>query len=148
MALPNEEFKVAGKPITPLDRETETSLEKLKNLPNVEFVGSVSRDEVLSFFDKSKFLLNTSRYEGFSNTFLESMMTGTPILTTKNVNPDGVIDTFGLVSIYKDENDLKQILNNISETDYLEKSKNCIKYIKNNHDHLVLGKRLMDFIKG
>lgn len=146
--ITNNEFKIAGQSKEKMDEETHDFVEKLKFLANIEFVGSVSRKDILNFFSKSKFLLNTSHYEGFSNTFLESMMTGTPILTTANVNPDGIIDTFGLGYIYKDENDLKQILNNISETDYLEKSKNCTDYIKNNHDHLVLGKRFMDFLKG
>jgi glycosyltransferase involved in cell wall biosynthesis len=143
----NEKFKVAGKPIIPMDNETQIHFEKLQNLPNVEFVGSVSRNDILSFFEKSKFLLNTSRYEGFSNTFLEAMMTGTPIITTENVNPDGIIDTFGLGYIYKDENDLKQILNSISETDYLQKSTNCIEYVQKNHDHLVLAQKLLHFLK-
>jgi glycosyltransferase involved in cell wall biosynthesis len=147
LSLPNEEFKIAGKPVSPLDEETEIFIKKLKDLPNVEFMGSVSRNEILPFFSKSKFLLNTSRYEGFSNTFLEAMMTGTPILTTENVNPDGIIDTFGLGYIYNNENDLKEILNGISELDYIQKSKNCIEYVQNNHDHLVLGKKLLDFLK-
>jgi glycosyltransferase involved in cell wall biosynthesis len=145
--LCKENFKIAGVGLFPLDNETESYIEKLKDLPNVEFLGSVSRNEILHFFSKSKFLLNTSRYEGFSNTFLEAMMTGTPILTTENVNPDGIIDTFGLGYLYKDEKDLKQILSNISETDYLQKSKNCIEYVQKNHDHLVLAQKLLDFLK-
>ncbi|WP_394334865.1 hypothetical protein [Aquiflexum balticum] len=36
----------------------------------------------MEFLNQAKFLLSTSRYEGFSNTFHESMIVGTPILTT------------------------------------------------------------------
>jgi len=147
MKLENENFKIAGVELFPMDTETEDCLLKLKKLQNVNFVGNIPRKEIFSFFSEAKFLLNTSRYEGFSNTFLEAMMTGTPILSTGNVNPDGIIDTFGLGYIYNDENDLKQILNGISETEYLQKSKNCIEYVKNNHDHLALGKKLLDFLK-
>jgi glycosyltransferase involved in cell wall biosynthesis len=145
--LPFEKFKIAGQPLIPMDEETEVYVQNLKSLSNVEFVGIISQSDILTFFSHSKFLISTSRYEGFSNTFLEAMMTGTPILTTENVNPDGIIDTFGLGYIYKDENDLKEILNGISESDYIQKSKNCIEYVQNNHDHLVLGKKLLDFLK-
>jgi glycosyltransferase involved in cell wall biosynthesis len=146
--LPNEQFKIAGVGAkSGLDRETEESITKLRTLKNVEFVGSVPREEILSFFSNSKFLINTSKYEGFSNTFLEAMVTGTPILTTKNVNPDGIIDGFSLGLIYDNEHHLVQLLSSLSIDAYKELSKNCVSYVTQNHDHLGLGKRLIDFIQ-
>lgn len=146
--LPNEQFKIAGVPLEGyMDAETEESLVNLRKLQNVEFVGKVSREGILSFFSKSKFLINTSKYEGFSNTFLEAMVTGTPILTTKNVNPDGIIDVFSLGLIYKDEQHLEGMLSSLSNDTYKTLSQNCISYLEQNHDHLVLGKRLIDFIQ-
>ena len=81
---------------------------------------------MFSFLKEAKFLLSTSRYEGFSNTFLESMVVGTPILTTPAVNPDSIISDFELGYIYQDAEDLKLILDNMDLSYYLEKSKNCI----------------------
>jgi glycosyltransferase involved in cell wall biosynthesis len=144
--LVNEKFKIAGIPLIPMDPETEESYKKLKELANVEFLGNIPKKEILPFFSRAKFLLNTSRYEGFSNTFLEAMLTGTPILSTNNVNPDGIIDQYELGYIYSDETDLGGILASISESDYLEKSKNCIEFVQDNHDHLVLGKKLLEFL--
>ncbi|MCL6260785.1 glycosyltransferase [Aquiflexum sp. TKW24L] len=146
VTLPSENFKVAGMPNSSIDKETSFFVDKLKSLSNVEFVGLIPRNEILLFFSKSKFLLNTSRYEGFSNTFLEAMITGTPILTTNHVNPDGIIDQYNLGIIYENEDDLRLKLNGISETNYVKKSTNCIDYIQENHDHLTLGKLLLEFL--
>jgi glycosyltransferase involved in cell wall biosynthesis len=147
LKVPNINFKVAGQPLSNMDNVTAIFVDKLKKLPNVEFVGVVERKDILNFFSESKFLLNTSRYEGFSNTFLEAMVTGTPILTTNLVNPDGIIDGYGLGYIYKDESHLKNILDSLTEEDYLLKSKNCIEFVQNNHDHLVLGQKLINFLE-
>jgi glycosyltransferase involved in cell wall biosynthesis len=145
--LPLEKFKVAGLPNSSIDKETSLFVDKLKSLSNVEFVGLIPRSEILLFFSKSKFLLNTSRYEGFSNTFLEAMITGTPILTTNNVNPDGIINRYKLGIIYQNEGDLLLKLKSISSSNYFNTSKNCIDYIQENHNHLTLGKLLLEFLE-
>lgn len=144
--LPNEYFKIAGQPLIPMDEETALYMEKLKSLKNVKFVGVVPNSEVLEFLGNAKFLLSTSRYEGFSNTFLESMVAGTPILTTKSVNPDGIIDEFGLGHLYRDAADLKSIMDKVTVDDYLMKSRNVIKYVRAHHDHLALGEKLVKFL--
>ena len=138
-------FKIAGSPNFPIDAETKEYYDLLKGLPNVQFVGDFGRKEIFSFVGEAKFLLNTSRFEGFSNTFLEAMAVGTPILSTPSVNPDGIIDRYNLGIIYKDEHDLKDILNKLSKEDYLVKSENCIAFVKENHDHLTLAKRILEF---
>lgn len=138
-----EKFKIAGQPLLPMDDETEFYLNKLKELKNVEFQGVVSQNQILKFLKDAKFLLSTSRYEGFSNTFLEAMMVGLPIITTSNVNPDGIIDKNKLGIIYNDVNDFFRKLNELGDKDYFEISKNCIHYIAENHDHINIGKKLL-----
>jgi glycosyltransferase involved in cell wall biosynthesis len=139
-------FKIAGEPLFPMDDETKDNIDLLKRLPNVEFVGILKRNEVLPFLSNANFLLNTSRYEGFSNTFLEAMLTGTPILTTSNVNPDGIIDKYSLGFTYNNDKDLIRILEGLPKENYLSKSKNCIHFVKENHDHIFLGKRIIKLI--
>lgn len=141
-SLPSERFKIAGVPLHPLDEETTDSINALEKLANVEFVGGIGRDAILPFLQAAKFLLNTSRYEGFSNTFLESMCTGTPVLTTTTANPDNLIADFGLGFVYNDAAQLVQKLSEISEKDYLQWSSNCISYVREKHDHMHLGKML------
>lgn len=132
---PNELFKVAGIPLLPLDEETDKSVKALEKLENVEFVGTIPRDEILTFFHGAKYLLNTSRYEGFSNTFIEAMATGTPILTTVNVNPDNIINDFKLGGIFTSEFDIGCFFDNNISNEYLKWSSNCIEFIKKYHDH-------------
>lgn len=145
--LPNESFKVGGQPLIPLDEETEEYIGRLRELPNVQFVGVVPRNEVLEFLFQAKFLLSTSRYEGFSNTFLESMVVGTPIVTTKTVNPDGIVTQFDLGLVYQDAEDLSVTLSKISLESYTQKSMNCVEFVKKHHDHLELGRKLLSYLE-
>lgn len=147
-AMPHTVFKVAGQALPNLDDETSVCLEKLDFLKNVEFVGTVARENILDFFSNAAFLLNTSRYEGFSNTFLEAMATGTPILTTAAVDPDQIIQDFDLGFIYGSPSDLKNYLENLTDEQYRKLSENCINYVKKYHGHLEIGKNLVDYIEG
>lgn len=145
--LPQMLFKVAGQVLPNPDEETWMYLDKLKTLDNVEFVGVIKRDDILQFFEQSMFLLNTSRYEGFSNTFLEAMATGTPILTTHYVNPDNIIDEFNLGFIYNGPDDLKSFFGELKAKDYEALSENCVNYITKFHGHLEIGKNLIEFLE-
>ncbi|MGY6521498.1 MAG: glycosyltransferase family 4 protein [Mongoliitalea sp.] len=131
--LPNEQFKIAGVPTSHFDPESEEFAARLKALPNVEFLGQVQRSDIFKLYASAKFLLNTSRYEGFSNTFLEAMSTGTPILTSTLVNPDQLIDSNQLGYVYTDEGDIKGFLDSISEASYIKLSENCISYVTEKH---------------
>jgi glycosyltransferase involved in cell wall biosynthesis len=146
-SLPNEMFKIAGLALLPMDEETDTYIKKLKLLQNVEFVGVLDQSEIPNFLTQAKFLLNTSRYEGFSNTFLEAMMVGLPILTTHNVNPDGIIDKNNLGILYNDAWDLSLKINKLKDPEYFQISKCCIMYIEENHDHITIGKNLLKYLE-
>jgi glycosyltransferase involved in cell wall biosynthesis len=145
--IKEENFLIAGQPMNPMDAETSEFLRKLEELPNVKFVGNVPRSGILEFFKEAKFLLNTSRYEGFSNTFLEAMCTGTPILSTENVNPDGIISGYELGYIFSDQNDLKNFLSELNDSIYSKYSLNCIDFVQVKHNHLELGRHLLDFLE-
>jgi len=148
LCFPNEEFKIAGQPLLPMDGETEEYFGRLQKLTNVTFLGVISQSKILDFLASAKFLLSTSRYEGFSNTFLEAMMVGLPILTTQKVNPDGIIDKFHLGLLYKSKEDLKVVFECLNESSYIQISNNCINYLVENHDHINLGRRLVGFLEG
>lgn len=138
-----QSFRVAGAPLPSMDEETASFLSKLQKMPNVEFVGTIQRDEILDFFSNASYLLNTSHYEGFSNTFLEAMATGTPILTSVAVNPDGIIDRFDLGIVYDSVPDLRFKFQGIDEAQYRSLSKNCVEYVQHYHGHLEIGKQLI-----
>ncbi len=92
---------------------------RLTKLQNVEFVGLIPHDEVTSFLTEAYCLLNTSLFEGFSNTFLEAFSVGTPVVTL-GVNPDFILTIYDLGFVNKIEEMGKtfDIFNN--NFDYIE----------------------------
>ncbi|CCK81818.1 glycosyltransferase family 4 protein [Desulfobacula toluolica] len=57
---------------------------------NIEVRGEVSNDEVNKYLEKAHVLINTSKHEGFSNTFIQAWMRRVPVVSL-NVDPDGVM---------------------------------------------------------
>jgi glycosyltransferase involved in cell wall biosynthesis len=144
--MQDENFCIAGREQSKCDSETLYYLQEIKKLPNVHYIGFLSREQVLPFLSKAKFLLNTSHYEGFSNTFLEAMAVGTPILTSTNVNPNSIINVFNLGIVYSDVTDLKLQLQSIKEDQYTELQNNIDRYIRSNHSHIVLAKKMVNML--
>lgn len=135
--LEKVDFFIGGMPGTNYDQETEEFVEKLKRLPNVYFKGYIRREEVSDFLTKSIALLNTSRFEGFSNTFLEALLCGTPVICPKRVDPDDIIHTNNLGFAAEDDDSLKDELlklYKLGPEDYNKISKRCNDYAINNHE--------------
>ena len=148
--LPQQKFKIAGKLHNDADNETIKAISELEKLDNVEFVGYLNREEVQNFFIKAVLLLNTSHFEGFSNTFLEAWSFGVPVVSTKNVNPDGIISKYNLGKISESYEDLLNCLNdilNLPDKEYNDLSINCHNYVKKYHDPKVLASKFVDFLK-
>ncbi|SHF39272.1 glycosyltransferase family 4 protein [Flavisolibacter ginsengisoli] len=143
--LKEEQFQIAGQELGNCDKETQYYLDKLKQLPNVKFIGFLHRDQVLPFLSKAKFLLNTSHYEGFSNTFLEAMSVRTPILSSQNVNPDSIITKYNLGIVYKDALDLQKKYFHLTSEAYKAMSCNAFDYVAQQHDYRILSERLINF---
>lgn len=59
-------------------------------LPNLRFEPGVPFEETSALFAQAKLFVNTSRGEGFPNTFLQAAACGTPIVSWC-VNPDGML---------------------------------------------------------
>lgn len=144
--LKNEQFYIAGKETPGLDKQSDYYFQKLKILPNVKFVGFLSRDQVLPYLSKAKFLLNTSHYEGFSNTFLEAMIVKTPIITNKNVNPDSIISAHNLGIVYTDLADLENQYLSLTPESYEKMSNNVLDYVLENHEYKYLANKLLNFL--
>lgn len=67
---------------------------RAQTLSNLVFVESVPFTEIQSFFDRAKVFVNTSTVEGFPNTFVQSAIAATPVLSLQ-VNPDKILDRGG-----------------------------------------------------
>ncbi len=56
---------------------------------NLSYLGGLPQSEVNKHLSESHILINTSEYEGFSNTFIQAWMRRVPVVSL-NVNPDDV----------------------------------------------------------
>lgn len=147
-ALAYENFVIAGKEEIVCDETTAIYLRKLKSLPNVKFVGFLERENILSFLTGAKYLLNTSLYEGFSNTFLEAMAAGTPIITSNKVNPDNIISKHNLGIVYKDLTDLQLQFASVTSVERGKMGRNAMEYLEKNHNYKIMAQNLYNFLQG
>lgn len=146
-ANPNLKFKIAGSITSYMTNDIKKTISNLKLQKNVEFVGYLKRDKILSFLENSKVLLNTSILEGFSNTFLEAWSVGTPVVTTKNVNPDNIIEKYGLGVVASDYHILSTLLFKLYYSDDYDNYFNrCISYVVKYHDPAKLAQKLIENI--
>jgi len=65
--------------------------EQISAIENLHYLGEMPQEEVNLLFAASHILVNTSEYEGFSNTFIQAWMRKVPVLSLI-VNPDNVFD--------------------------------------------------------
>lgn len=145
-SLTKIKFKIAGEPVGNMDKLTKKALDEIEQYNNVEFVGYLKRKEVLKFLSNAYALLNTSRIEGFSNTFLEAFAAGTPVVTLSKVDPDNIIanNNLGIIKEYYSE--LPQALLDIINNQNNNFSERCKVYLKNNHDPKILGKKFIEYL--
>lgn len=66
-------------------------IRRIAAAPNVDYRGELSQENVNAELAKAHVLVNTSLYEGFSNTFIQAWMREVPVVSL-NVNPDGIFD--------------------------------------------------------
>ncbi len=81
-------FVMVGRPADgPYQRQLASRMQGLKKL---EYVGEQPIDEVNRIIAKSHILVNTSKYEGFPNTFVQAWLRRVPVVSM-NIDPDGVL---------------------------------------------------------
>ncbi|MEE9363138.1 MAG: glycosyltransferase, partial [Cellulophaga sp.] len=86
------EFHMAGKVTSKYGKEIK---ENAFNMKNVFYHGELSLEEVNVLMSEAYLFINTSKYEGFPNTFIQAWMNMTPVLSL-NVDPDNIIEKNGL----------------------------------------------------
>jgi glycosyltransferase involved in cell wall biosynthesis len=135
-SLPHIEFRVAGKALGRPDLETANAIEKLGRLSNVRFEGYLRRTQIADFLRSAIALLSTSDYEGFSNTYLEALAEGTPVIARNIVDPDGIIARNALGAIARDKSELPEAVQRVFTLDapfFAELSRRCRNYVEKNH---------------
>jgi glycosyltransferase involved in cell wall biosynthesis len=146
--LPNIEFRIAGVPGDGFDEETSGAVEGLRRCGNVVFVGYQTRPQISALLAGAYALLNTSHIEGFPRTYLEAWVTGTPIVTTREVDPDDIVSKHDLGAVASDHSGLTTAITSLlSRKDYNDLTKRCQRYVKENHDSSVLIQGFVESLK-
>lgn len=136
-ATPELHYRIGGVPGRGLDGESEQAVGKLRTLNNVVFSGYVSRDKVADFLAGAICLLNTSRYEGFSNTFLEAFSCGTPVVCPARVDPDSIVAGENLGYAANLDQDIVHKIREVcglSGAEHNRLSERCRAYVLQHHD--------------
>lgn len=87
-------------------------MKKIDSLNNLEYLGIQTQDQVNALLAMSHVLVNTSQYEGFSNTFIQAWMHEVPVVSL-NANPDQLLDNGSLG--YCTSGNYNELLNCISK---------------------------------
>jgi len=148
-SLPQVPFRIAGTRSKTLDAVTEGALGVLEKLNNVEFVGYLKRDEVMPFLGNAAALLNTSHYEGFSNTYLEAFSNGTPVIAPRGADPDGIIGKLNLGRSVVNEEEFRPAILEILELgdSFRDLSTRCQAYVRKRHDPASLANQVMELVQ-
>jgi glycosyltransferase involved in cell wall biosynthesis len=125
--------------IMPLSND-KNYFKKIKNeaskVQNLQFIDYVFFNEIDNYFLRAKVFINTSRTEGFPNTFVQAAKNKTPILSL-NINPDGILEKYKIgINASGSFEALKKGLSKLFENQDLwnKMSENAYKYAKENHD--------------
>jgi glycosyltransferase involved in cell wall biosynthesis len=86
------EFVMVGRPGDPA--RYRRLHERMRELPNLKYLGELSLEKVDELLEESDICVNTSRAEGFPNTFVQAWLRGVPVVSCF-VDPDRCLSEGG-----------------------------------------------------
>ena len=109
-------FVMAGHP---LDASYLAELQpQIEDLPNLSYLGGIEPQTAERLMGEATLFVNTSEAEGVPNTFIESWLRGTPVISL-HVDPDEILaqEKLGAISgsMERLERDVRHLLNNPSD---------------------------------
>jgi glycosyltransferase involved in cell wall biosynthesis len=115
---------------------------------NLSFLGRVPFTKINSYFKEASIFINTSRFEGFPNTFIQAWMNETPVVSL-NVDPDEIIckqklgfhsTTFSKmcedIQLLLDDNELRKTM-----------GLNGLNYVRRNHEIQIIVNKYISSIE-
>lgn len=132
--VPDQHFTIICQEATQ-DKHYDSLVARAATIDNLQFLPYVPFHEVQSYFQRAHVLVNTSRFEGYPNTFVQACKAGTPILSL-NVNPDDFLHQYQCGFCARGNwdsfvTDLKRLLDPTTFGTY---STNARRYAEENHD--------------
>jgi glycosyltransferase involved in cell wall biosynthesis len=88
--LPRRRFVMIGGAMPGHERLYADVQARARELPNLEFLGPVTYDQVNAYFARARVFVNTSESEGFPNSFLQAWIRGVPVVSF--FDPDGLLE--------------------------------------------------------
>ena len=112
----------------------------IQKCTNISYLGMISQEEVNALLAKASILVNTSYYEGFSNTFIQAWMRRVSVISLY-VDPDRLLSSRGLGRVSRTEDqlfeDTQALLNDSDSRDRLGKA--CQSYALKYHSEENVG---------
>ena len=110
--------------------------DEIPSISNLKHIKGLPMKEMESYYRESKLVINTSTYEGFPNTFLQAMISGTSI-GSLDFDPDQIISKRNLG--IAPTNDLNKFIEKIkdflgSEELQNQQKQNCLEYANQFHN--------------
>jgi glycosyltransferase involved in cell wall biosynthesis len=145
--VPGEQFVMICQRATG-DQDYETLVTRADEFKNVQFIERVPFHEIKTYFQRAKVLVNTSRSEGFPNTFIQAAQYATPIVSL-GVNPDGFLNEYNCGICCKGDvkclsDSLRYILDGGR---YVEFGTNARSYVEKNHDIINIAQRCKELFR-
>jgi glycosyltransferase involved in cell wall biosynthesis len=126
-------FVMAGAAMLP-GQWTDDLLRLIEKVPNLRYLGALEQDEVNGLLECSHLLVNTSDYEGFSNTFIQAWMREVPVVSLR-VDPDRLLSAGKIGFVSGDEERLSRDVGRLLEDNILreEMGEHARDYAVRNH---------------
>jgi len=132
--FPDEQFVMICQRATG-DTHYEALRAEAETVANLEFIPRVPFAETAAYFRRAKVFVNTSRAEGFPNTFVQAAAWAVPILSLA-VNPDGFLAAYscGLDCGGRFERLAEGLWFLLENARYVEIGRNARRYVEQHHD--------------
>lgn len=146
--LPDFQFLMIGGEYAKEKEVFEKIQQEAYSIPNLKFLGFVPYDKIQRYYNEASLLVNTSKTEGFPNTFLEAWVHAIPVVSL-NCDPDEIIcqKKLGLHSKTFDRMilDIKNLM--IDESFRSELGMNAKKYVEETHDINKITTQFIDLLE-
>ena len=147
--IPDVKFQMIGGP----SKDNPKYFEKIKRLaaeiPNLEFIGFVPYSKIDEYFNRASIFVNTSKVEGFPNTFLQAWAAYTPVVSL-NVDPDKILCEYKLGFHSKTFNQMVEDVKTLLEDEELRKKmgSNGREYVERKHGIKKITERYIRLFEG
>jgi glycosyltransferase involved in cell wall biosynthesis len=106
----------------------------MRQTDGIEYLGFIPQESVNQLLSRSHILINTSNFEGFSNTFIQAWMRKVPVISL-HVDPDNLLQRKQIGRLSGNYDRLKQDVKEMIENDNLRETigENAFNYSFKNH---------------